>query len=268
MSMRWSNHRGRPWGPGRAGSEGYSLVELSVVLVVVGMIMGAVSISSGLQRTAEYQTIRQKFVDSWVSAYNEHYAITGTVPGDSNTTPTGVVNAASDPIKLTALLNAVDDDYATLDPANVPDRLCEGASNDVYPGNRDSDDTSMHAIFDGLGIHMPAGRAEGQEDRYLYLDSNGNPQELQICFQWNPPETGSGSGNVMVLKGLTPDLALMLDQSLDGQVNAIAGVFREQRDTGTGESWGRDNRDSLTTLASNRNEDQVAYVTAHYRMSQ
>ena len=39
------------------------------------------------------------------------------------------------------------------------------------------------------GISLPPGRGEGMEDRYAYLDNNGNPQEVQICFQWNKPGT-------------------------------------------------------------------------------
>ena len=70
------------------------------------------------------------------------------------------------------------------------------------------------------GITLPPGRGQGLEDRYVYLDTNGNPQEVQICFQWNKPKTASGSGNIMVLTGLTPDLARALDQAIDGKPDA------------------------------------------------
>ena len=72
---------------------------------------------------------------------------------------------------------------------------------------------------------MPPGRGEGKEDRYVYTDSNGNPAELQVCFQWNPASQVQGAGNVMVIRGLTPDLARYLDQLVDGKPDAQEGRF-------------------------------------------
>ncbi len=243
---------------------GYSLVELSVVLVVLGMIVGALSIGSGVHRTSEYQRIKKSFVDQWVNAYNDYYARAGHVPGDSSGTPTFVVNAAADETVLGQLLAVENGDYSffTDNEESLPARLCEGSANDNYPGARPSDTTSMRDIFVALGVRLPPGRAEGQEDRYVYLDTNGNPQEIQVCFQWNPPGTSSGVGNVMVLKGLTPDLARLLDATIDGQVDAVAGSFREQREAHAGDSreWTHD--------ASGRNESMTIPVTAHYSMNQ
>jgi len=250
---------------------GYSLVELSVVLVVLGMMVGALSIGSGVHRTSEYQRIKKTFVDQWASAYNDFYVRAGRVPGDSAETPTFVVNAAADEDVLELLLAVEDGDYSDFvdNDESLPPRLCEGSANDTTPGARPSDTTSMRELFAALGVQLPSGRAEGQEDRYVYLDTNGNPQELQVCFQWNPPETLSGGGNVMVLKGLTPDLARMLDATIDGRINAVAGAFREQRGADAGDSpeWTYDVRDSVDESVG-RNESQVRAVTAHYRMSQ
>jgi hypothetical protein len=134
--------------------------------------------------------------------------------------------------------------------------------------------TSLRQLFVEQGVRLPPGRAIGQEDRFVYLDSNGNPQELQVCLQWNPPDTVSGSGNVMVLKGLTPELARTLDRMIDGQVNALAGAFREQGRlgvsdcAGAGHDWCLDNRFNDAGQLGPRDEDQVATVTAHYRMNQ
>jgi len=249
---------------------GFSLVELSMVLVIIGLIMGAVSIAVNTQRSAEYINIKQKFVDQWVRAYNDVYMRSGVVPGDSADTPTFAVNAAADPLVLNALLAGLGTNFSTL--TQLPARLCEGQSNDPYGGARASDNTSMRTVFTSLGSRMPPGRAEGQEDRYIYLDTNGNPQEVQVCFQWNPPGTLSGAGNVMVIKGLTPDLARMLDEMIDGQVNAVAGMFREQGRIDTlSNHWQFDNtyaRTDALGAPSNRDENQVKTVTAHYRMNQ
>ena len=130
---------------------------------------------------------------------------------------------------------------------------------------------------------MPPGRAEGREDRYVYLDSNGNPQEIQVCFQWNAPATADGSGNVMVIDGLTPDLARALDQMIDGKPDAREGVFRQEGvANGTanvaGVEWGANNTQSYTTtnnvtgsataLGDQRDEDQIETVVAIYKMNQ
>ena len=123
---------------------------------------------------------------------------------------------------------------------------------------------------------MPPGRAEGREDRYVYLDSNGNPQEIQVCFQWNQPGTPSNSGNVMVIIGLSPDLARHLDEMIDGKADSREGSFRQQ-DVANGTAgqagieWSLSNRDKFsdgTVNDDNLDEDQIAVVTAHYKMNQ
>ncbi|MBV0933295.1 hypothetical protein KTN04_08090 [Marinobacterium sp. A346] len=63
------------------------MVEIAQVLVVIGLILGAISIGKDVQRNAEYTKIKQKFVDQWVSAYNNYYLRTGVVLADSQTQP-------------------------------------------------------------------------------------------------------------------------------------------------------------------------------------
>jgi len=263
---------------------GFTLVEMALVLVIIGLILGAVSIGKDLQRSSEYKKIKQKFVDQWEQAYNQHYLRTGVVVGDRQEGPTLAVNAAINEIDSDPFFAAdLQGDYSAV---AAPGRLCETASNDGYAGNRAmAAGVSLHAQFDQAGIRMPPGRTEGREDRYVYLDSNGNPQEIQICFQWNNPGTPSGSGNVMVLVGLTPDLARMLDEMIDGQAHATEGRFREQRvatDDGNGNvteasdaaAWTFTNVDAAGAQAAAAagdavlDEDQIVVITAHYKMNQ
>ncbi|MBE9395822.1 type II secretion system protein [Pontibacterium sp. N1Y112] len=44
----------------RMHQQGFTLVEMSIVLVIIGFILGAVSIGKDLQRDAEYSKIKQK----------------------------------------------------------------------------------------------------------------------------------------------------------------------------------------------------------------
>ena len=92
---------------------------------------------------------------------------------------------------------------------------------------------------------------------------------------------GEGAGNVMVITGLTPDLARSLDQMIDGKPDAREGRFRQQGVAnnatagaaapvnGPGLEWNRTNRDQIGTNDSRSfDEDQVAIVTAIYKMNQ
>lgn len=244
---------------------GFTLVEMSVVLLVIGLILGAVSIGKDMQRNAEYVKIKQKFVDQWVNAYNAHYVKTGVVLGDKQVAPQLMVNGAS-------YSTASGNDMTTV---TEPGEICAA-------GAAGTGRNVLHHEMQRHGIRMPPGRAEGSEDRYVYLDSNGNPQELKVCFKWNKPGTSSGSGNMMVISGLTPDLARALDQMIDGKPDAREGVFREVAvvteagDTRKpGIEWASNNTfaygagaPAATGTGANTDEQQIAVVTAHYKMNQ
>jgi prepilin-type N-terminal cleavage/methylation domain-containing protein len=259
---------------GLSGNQhGFTLVEMSVVLLVIGLILGAVSIGKDIQRDAEYMKIKQKFIDQWASAYNDYYLRTGVVLADSQTAPRFMVNGKSfgpTPPSGGSVISGGDMTGTT------------GASTELC-------DQPLMDEMDRTGVRMPPGRAEGHEDRYVYLDSNGNPQELKVCFRWNPPDTWSGSGNVMVIHGLTPDLARTLDQEIDGKPDAQEGMFRQDTVANgnpgePGVEWAGNNTDGAPSFspavpcsggssapvaqADNKDEDQVCTYVADYKMNQ
>lgn len=262
----------------RQKQSGFTLVELSVVLAVIGLIIGAMAIGKDVQRNAEFTKVKNKFIDQWEQAYNQHYQRAGVVVGDDQTAPRMMVNGINygTVVAAGATTPISGGNMATATP---PGRVCdkaEGAGMDVTRGTAV---ITLRTQMTQVGVRMPPGRAEGYEDRYVYLDSNGNPQEVQVCFQWNAPSSPDGSGNVMIISGLTPELARMLDQMIDGKPDAQEGRFRLQGvDNGTpnapGLQWNRTNDDTIASGTGATGDDekldeaQVATVVAIYQMNQ
>ena len=270
----------------RSRQAGYTLVEVAVVLGAIGLIVGGASIAKEVIREADYNRINTKFLQPWKTAYDLYYQRTGTVLGDSQIAPTYMVNG------FEAVPTSVNGSKAGI-PANYGNtgrRISQGEGspeNWVGQGDPPLAVQSLHDLLDRAGIGMPQGRAAGQEDRYVYRDSNGNPAELQICFQWNPDKQISGSGNVMVIRGLTPDLARKLDAAIDGKADALEGRFRQQNANPNstqpsarvpGHEWLANNTysanglDASAMLGRGRgeslDEDRVVLVTAHWLMEQ
>ncbi|GAA6121387.1 prepilin-type N-terminal cleavage/methylation domain-containing protein [Acidovorax sp. FG27] len=282
-----AHHIPRSAGRARAGlprriQKGFTLVEMAIVLAVIGLIIGAIAIGKDVQRNAEYTKIKNKFIDQWEQAYNAYYQRTGGVLGDSQTAPRLMVNGANFNAGTGASISG-----GNMTAATAPNAICHGAkgpnmARDMQ-GAADANAANgfdLRLLMNRAGVRMPPGRAEGAEDRYVYLDTNGNPQEIQVCFQWNAPGTAANSGNVMVITGLTPDLARMLDQMIDGKPDAQEGRFRQQGvQNGTpnaaGVEWSANNtyQDGATDTVAGQagrtqDEDQVIRMVAIYKMNQ
>lgn len=288
-------------------SSGFSLVEMAIVLAIIGLILGAIALSTGLQRNAEYTRIANKFLYQWKQAYDQFYMRTGAVLGDCENAPTLMVAGADTSFDGQAACERQSPWAGGSGVAGIPEnftntglRICNGegyATNTVGNGDPQISGQNLRDLMLRAGVELPPGRGEGHEDRYLYEDSNGNPVEVQVCYQWNPSGTSSGSGNVMVVRGLTPDLARFLDQLIDGKADAREGAFRmqdvrTQPGSGTPETvnanspgfeWSANNtqgwdaspvgdpdRSGAAAKESGAalDEDQVVLLTAHWSMEQ
>lgn len=222
--------------------KGFTLIELGVALLVIGLLLGAMAIGRDLQRSAAHQRLASDFVQGWQLAYEAYVQGVGRPPGDSATSPTGKINGALD------------------------HELC-GAD--------------LINAFLAAGVRLPEGRANGQPDRAVYLDSNGNPQEVQVCFNninWAEPGASLGvyvsrPRNVMVLHGLTSALATTLDQQIDGRSDARFGRLRDASyanaiSKAESQKWPRDESMAFgSTVSTARDEDQVATTTAVFQMT-
>ena len=290
----------------RASQAGFTLIELTLVLAIIGLIIGAIAIGKDVQRNAEYTKVSNKFLDQWKMAYDQYYQRTGTVLGDCQQAPSYMVNGAETTIGNTNACARPGQQAVAGIPENFSGtgfKICEGqgyAAGETGTGDATLAAQTLRTLMTRHGVRLPPGRGEGHEDRYAYQDTNGNATEMQVCFQWNPAGTTSGSGNVMVVRGLTPDLARYIDQIVDGKPDSREGRFRIQdraahtqntQANAPGSAWeanntvasniggnnqsgndstaiGANNPGGATATGRQYDEDRVTLLTAHWSMDQ
>ncbi|MCY1558545.1 hypothetical protein D9M68_954900 [compost metagenome] len=103
---------------------------------------------------------------------------------------------------------------------------------------------------------------------------------MRVCFRsvdWAEPGAAVNTyatrpRNVLVLSSVTPSLASMLGQQIDGRNDARFGRFRDVSfanaiATTVGQTWPIDDRMAFgTTVATSLDESQVAVTTAYLQM--
>lgn len=180
----------------KANQCGFSLLELALSLVVIGLMMGMVAVSGNLQRSASYSNILSSFILAWSDTYGAYFDQTGFVVGD----------------------------YA---PAS---------GKVDYSDNSELCDTSLTSVLIPAGVQMPSGRARDYEYYALYQAPDNIQRQIEVCFvhltDWfvGPLAGDTTEANVMVIKNLSTDLARKIDTEIDSYADAAWGDFRSATD--------------------------------------
>ena len=83
------------------GAEGFTLIELSIVLIIIGLLLGAIVKGKDLIRSAELKKFYNGFIKQWELIYNNYYDRTGKVLGG--------------PLVIADSSNSTFDDYVGVD---------------------------------------------------------------------------------------------------------------------------------------------------------
>ncbi|BHH84487.1 type II secretion system protein [Desulforhopalus sp. 52FAK] len=179
--------------------KGFTLIEMAIVLVIIGLILGAVIKGKDVLNSAKQKKFYNNSIKEWELTLASYFDRTGNMLGD------GTDNAGT-----AATANGrFDSQY-------------------IY-GNLDDQIRKI-----GLTVPTSTGPTSGQ---YLFTGAYSGPTTVNFYLQnYTSTSTATGaSGNNNILRfiSLPVDLAIALDTIIDGSISPDSGSFRIYPDSNT-----------------------------------
>lgn len=166
--------------------KGFTLVELSIVLIIIGLIIGGVIKGTDLINSAQQKKIYNTWVKEWQIVINMYQDKTGNVLADGadNGGETGAADGAMDDIDLNAT-------------STVQDRLKE------------------------IGLTVPTSNAAASDGGAYRIQGKYVTSEAVITLDKHAT-TGK---NLMKIAGVPTDVAISFDTITDGVLGQGTGNF-------------------------------------------
>ena len=180
--------------------KGFTLIEMAIVLVIIGLIIGAVVKGQDLIQSAKQKKFYTKTLKTWELAVVNYYDRTGKVLGDST--------------------------------ANGGTALTEdGRFDNVYGGGPTG---TIDAALKKVGLTVPVSNTS-KSGQFTFKGKYSGTQTITIYLYYLHSATDNKYNNTLYLTGVPTDLAIALDTMIDGKMDATSGNFRRYQDNVPGQ---------------------------------
>ncbi len=179
-----------------SNSRGFSLIEMAIVLVIIGILIGAVVKGKDLMKSAEQKKIYTKFFNEWRLAYLTFHDRTGKILGDTHDGTGAGQNGQAD---------------TTAGNGGGPSTAGRTA---LYTG--DQTPTRAYLGLQQLGVEQITTNTANDWE-YRYTDSTGVGHGMTIAFDY------AGGRNFMRIYNMPAELAIALDTMVDGESDGTQG---------------------------------------------
>jgi prepilin-type N-terminal cleavage/methylation domain-containing protein len=196
-------------------NEGFTLVEMALVLIIIGIIIGAIVKGNDLVRSAEQKRIYSKFLSDWRLGYMNFYDRTGKILGDT--------------YNGTAATPGVGQDGRADSSAGA------GTTPVLITGQNalvDSTVTAYLGLAD-VGLRPPTTNILNTAYQYRYVDSQGTSHTLDIAFAWD----ATSNFNYLRVTGIPGELGMAIDTMIDGEADGTLGDFINSAADGATAVW-------------------------------
>jgi len=168
--------------------KGFTLIELSIVLIIIGLIIGAVIKGKDLINSSNQKKIYNTWVKEWQIAANTYQDRTGSVLADSNTSGG------------------------------------TATEEDGYFDNVDlSTTTSVQEVLKKVGLDVPLGNVPSKNGGAYSIKGKHITSEAQIHLV-ALSATGNNK-NYLQINNLPTDVAIAFDTITDGKLDPQGGSF-------------------------------------------
>ena len=183
-----------------ANNKGFTLIEMAIVLIIIGIIIGAVIKGKDLIRGAEQKKVYTKYVNAWRLSYVTFYDRTGKRLGDFYDT-----------------VGAAEGQDSKADTDNDA-----GGITDVKRGYLETGDAAGTDFrgLDDAGLTTPATNSSNSWE-YIYTDNQGTGHNLAVAFKYDT----ASKYNYMWITEIPNALGMSIDTMVDGEADGLAGDF-------------------------------------------